>query len=75
VKRAKVRRLVEDVLAARDVIGDRPVTVDTLSIHWEARTVTLRGRVLTASAEHSAIAIPMLSTDHLLMTRDGEVLA
>jgi hypothetical protein len=69
MKRKKLRRLVEDVLAARDAVPERPITFDTLSIDFEARTVALRGRTITV--DNPGIDIPMLSSDRLIITNSG----
>jgi len=71
MKRAKMRRLVEEVLDARRAIPERPITFDTLSIDFEERTFTIRGNKVRVDAR--AVDIPLLSTDRLIIPREGRV--
>jgi hypothetical protein len=64
MKPEKMRRIVEDVLAARAALPDRPVTFDTLVIDFDKRTVRFRGRTITV--DHAAVSFPMLNTDHMV---------
>jgi hypothetical protein len=69
VKRAKLRRLVEDVLEMRAALPARPVTFRILSIDFESRTVTLDGRIVPVSAR--ALDIPILTGDVAFMPSKG----
>lgn len=73
MKRAKMRRLVEEVLEARDVVTEAPVTFDTLSIDFDERTFTVRGR--TTKVETRSVVLPLLSTDRVVIPRDGSRVA
>jgi hypothetical protein len=70
VKRQKLRALVRDVLAEGRMY-ESPVTFDTLSVRFDERLVTFRGRKIEVEA--ASIDIPLLSTDRLILTNSGEV--
>jgi hypothetical protein len=72
MKRDKLRRLVAEVLNERDLI-EEPVTFDVLSIDFDARTFTVRGR--TVQAESRIVVLPLLSTDRVIIPRDGSGVA
>ena len=69
MKRAKLLRLIKDVQDAQRV-GTMPTTFDTLSVNFDDRTLRFRGR--TISVEPGRVAsFPVLSTDRLIITKDG----
>lgn len=70
MKREKLRSLIHDVLAERAAIPDRPITVDTLTVDFVSRKVTFRGQTIYPK-EGQAISYAVLSTGHLIVTKDG----
>lgn len=76
MKRAKLRRLIREVLAERDAVGERPIAVDTLTVDFDERTVRFRGRVV-GPIELRAVTFPVLDTTHVVLPYrlgEGEVL-
>lgn len=71
MRRRKVRKLVQDVLAARDVVGLDTVTFDTLDVDFVARSVRFRGR--SVIVESDAVSFPVLTTERLIIPRSGDV--
>lgn len=70
MKRAKVLELLRE---ARELErSSNPVLIDSLAIDFVERKVTFRGRVIYATT--LGINFPMLSTDHIIVPKDGEVL-
>jgi hypothetical protein len=66
MKRAKVRELVADVLDARDALPERPITVRTLTVDFEKRTVSVDGRVY-GPIETAGFSIPLLDSTYVVM--------
>jgi len=70
MKKRKVRALVEDVIAYYESrVRDAPITFDNLTVDFETKTVHIHGR--TIKVEHRAITFPLLSTDRLIVPKDG----
>lgn len=73
MKRAKLLRLIEQVRAEARLESHQPLTFDNITVDFVARTVTFRGRTITVPEEHRAFVAPLLSTDQLILPRDGSV--
>jgi hypothetical protein len=68
VKRAKLLRLIEQVRNETRYQG-APVTFDNLEIDFDHRTVKFKGRVITVT--QPIFVAPLISTDRMIITRDG----
>lgn len=64
-RRAKILGLIAEVLDASR-LNDRPVTLRSLSIDFEKRTVSVDGRVY-GPIEQNALVIPLLDSTHPVM--------
>lgn len=72
MKRSKLLRLIAVVRESERDIADTPVTFDNLEIDFEARRIRFRGR--TINVDSPAVTFPMLATDHLILSKSGDVL-
>ena len=62
-RREAILSLIREALTA---YGARPLRVRTLSVDFEARTISLDGRVY-GPVETGGLSIPLISTERLIM--------
>lgn len=72
MKRSKLLDLIAQVRAETLAEGSRPVTFDNLTVDFPSKTISFKGRTIKVDA--NACVFPVISTDALIVTKDGEVI-
>jgi hypothetical protein len=72
VKRKKLRRLIEDVLA-QSRVHNEPVTFRVLEIHFRQKRVVIDGRIIECDAD--VLSMPILEGSAVFMAKGAERVA